>query len=320
MPTTTGAKNPGTDEIEQISYEEIGGSPTFAASNNGITARQIYKMPWTSIDQFIRESFPPAVEANCEYIHENNRPFPGKPKLITDKITVEPWLPDKQTGSQEHTYDGVNTYSHARVTIDYATLPRQGTVPYGTHRITMGAEFIVLPKLKTQFVEDGNTVADTPTDADKTMDDDEVQITKVIPTIEHTLNFVSMPNPPFDKIREQLGTVNKDEGDSNLFSAEPGTLLFLGIEGEEGFNTEGETAWDISYRFSEKRIHGYNPGEGETIFGWNHFYNKQTGTWEVVIRPKDGGNGTVYDESLFTKLFTVFGCVHEDEQGYDHTA
>jgi len=133
----------------------------------------------------------------------------------------------------------------------------------------------------------------------------------IVPTIEHSITWHRVHSPPFAAIRSALGKVNKTTMDfdtgENIW---PETLLFLGAELNRDILSDGSRAWQVVYKFSERRVDtGYKnnsqvaDGVGEyiedgvvytagggfftdnglpistlTLGGWNHFFRQKDAT------------------------------------------
>jgi hypothetical protein len=164
------------------------------------------------------------------------------------------------------------------------------------HSVTAGGEFLVLPPKNTTFVAEDSDGNETGQAANK---DFQVPSVKMLPTMEHTLDWSYVVSPPWSTIRDQLGTVN--DSAITLFNSAPAeTVMFMSLQGEQQFTTGGVRPWSLSYKFSEKNI-----TEGSRNYGWNHVYNPSKPGFERLKRrdPNTGTLSPLYEESDFLKLF-----------------
>ncbi len=288
-----------------IAYEELEGSPTYQATSDGFSATQVYRMAWASIDAFLLESFPVPVRAGFAYEFTLERTFPGTSWLFTRSVRIEGFDPGMPSaGTQFNTYA-----TGARVTIEYGTRPREeqdGTLR--THRLSIGGIHMIMPSRGFGWWN-ANGGADPVPASFMPIQSEDVRVAKVLPTIEHTLSFEYVPDPPFTTITDRVGKTNQD---TDLFSATRGTLLFLGADMHRRVTPQGEQAWKIEYRFSQKVIKGpilhleappVNSGDG---IGWNYEYNPKEAQWDVLV---DKNDKYMYQEATFAELFQAEGAV-----------
>jgi hypothetical protein len=125
-------------------------------------------------------------------------------------------------------------------------------------------------------------------------------ITKIIPTLEHSLDWEYVIDPPWTDIRLQLGTVN--DAAIPLFNNAPiETVLFMSLSGEQNWTTAGAKPWSLSYKFSERNIF---QEEGDNPATWNHVYNPSTNKFERIKRKDPAGEEVdMYAKSDFKDLF-----------------
>lgn len=284
--------------IGGIPYEEMEGSPVYRASRDGFSATQVYRMAWASIDAFLAESFPAPTLGGFNYNYVNERTFPDVAWLFTNSVVIEPFDPQNPTdGALFNVYD-----SGARVTIEYSTRPRENqNNTLQTHRLSIGGEMLVIPTRAFGWFQEQNGDF-VP------IQSEDVRVGKVLPTIEHSLSFEYVPDPPFETMASMIGTVNST---ADLFSAQGGTLLFLGADANRRVTPQGADAWKLEYRFSQRYIKGRTPNEEQvtgfdsSVITWNEFYNPARGWWDV-IQTED--TDKVYAYSDFANLFRAEGA------------
>ena len=249
-------------------FDESLGSPKFDFGRSSATAKRTGIINWSNIDALIDELFPPGGLLPAAY--------PTNDLLRVDKVQIEP-ISDEQKTLTSATNDiaTVNTYDLAKVTIDYATGSGgnvEEPVPGGepnpdptsllTHRWSIGGEFITIPSLGFEWKTDSTAV------------DRDIDMGILIPTIEHQVTWPRVINPPFTALRNTVGRVNSNEGSFSTGLFIPETLLFLGAELQREVLSTGALAWEVSYRFSERRVDAADEGvTGHPDYGgWNHFY------------------------------------------------
>jgi hypothetical protein len=184
------------------------------------------------------------------------------------------------TKSGEVAVDGVSAPKNGLVVkIGYATVPALDTpgqqqngnadpITLLEHRWTSSVEVIETGVEGMQWAEDSQAV------------ENEIQGTIKVPMIEHEITKPRWQNPPFDAIKGLLGRVNESVMTFQTGIILPETLLFMGCGLSRAILSNGDAAWNLSYRFSERRVKAADTGVDdqngtETEFGgWNHFYRK----------------------------------------------
>jgi hypothetical protein len=256
---------------------------------------EVYLIRATDIAAFIAESFPPPTLVGATIIPGFPRQCPGNIWLRTENLSIESVidaLPTDMWNADPSAPAG--TYvDMVNVKIDYATAkPPEEHDPgdpetYLKHSVSAGGEFLMLPPKNLE----GDTTGP--------IKDFHLPMMKVIPTIEHSLDWSYVLNPPWQSIRSQLGTVNS--GTFAYFNnAPPESVLFMSLTGEQQVLTDGARPWSLSYKFSEK----YFVDNG-TICTWNHLYNPAKGGFERIRRkdPVSGSLSDMYSQSNFISLF-----------------
>lgn len=151
---------------------------------------------------------------------------------------------------------GFPVFEYAHLTIQYSSLEQQSPsdqneadqdgdgdpVPFLTHSWSIGGDFITLDNAK-MFWSSGTSAEATG-----------IAANKIIPTIEHSINWKRVLNPPFDEIRNCLGKVNEKKMTFATGTIYPECLLFNGAEMSRDIMSDGTRAWDVTYRFSERRV------------------------------------------------------------------
>lgn len=189
---------------------------------------------------------------------------------------------------------GFPVFEFAHLTIQYSANEQQSPasqdeadqdgdgdpVPFLTHSWGIGGDFVTMDNSK-MYWSSGDSAQATG-----------IAANKIIPTIEHSINWKRVLNPPFDELRNCLGKVNEKKMTFATGTIYPEGLLFNGAEMSRDIMSDGTRAWDVTYRFSERRVDAayketffggttvkIYDGEGpqKKFGGWNHFYNKDAG-------------------------------------------
>jgi hypothetical protein len=279
-------------------FDELAGSPTYTVQPGFTNATRIGKIAWSSIDDFVDYMFPFA---------QSPQSFPDKDWLLARSLTITPFVRDKekvegQSGNDD--YEDLNTYDSARVRIDYETSPNsapQGEDPVLllTHRWSIGGEFIQSSPGGFVWAADEGEVSE---DAAPGI---------FVPTIEHQITWPRVKSPPFATIRNRVGSVNSDTMSFNTGAIAPETLMFLGAELQRDILSDGALAWQVQYRFSERRV---EDAENGGVGGWNHFYRSEdeddislegkTGFYRLEVAPgRDNEGDPVFAMKSFAGLF-----------------
>jgi hypothetical protein len=274
--------------------EEVAGSPKINFTRESGDATATFKISWTDIGSFIQLALPDPYVLGGLIVTPPAGTFPGIPWLFASKCAVEPMWDDTIAG------DGFfpANYSHAKVTVTYksegydqnerssggkpvqtndgpggskgdAHDPNGNPVPFVTHKVHIGGEFIAWPNAGLRW----ETPSDPNYDATRYPAgpspllvgvSDQIHAGIAVPSIEHTLEWHQVAFPPWSAIRACIGKVNAFP----FTGAPPETLLFLGAEASREISSSGVRSWTLSYKFSEKNSNAVNPFQP---FGWNHF-------------------------------------------------
>lgn len=287
-------------------FDELGGSPTYNFRPFGSTGRRMAKIPQNKLGDLITHLFPDGetpTAISSDY-----------PWLIAQALIVEPFASEEEKIASpiqsNLDYASVNAYDALKVTIEYGTFQagqseqqNEDPVLLLEHRWTAGGEFLTVPSAGLEW---GDEFDVRP----------EVDAGFVVPTFEQQITWPRVENPPFAAIRNAIGSVNNADMVFRTGVAAPETSLFLGAEMHRTVLTSGTLAWDVTYRFSEKRV----PLSGETaadvkdtiggedgaddllVGGWNHFFRSEydsdnedssldiagkTGFYRMVVRSND---------------------------------
>ena len=266
-------------------YRHLAGSPKLGADQTSRSGEEELMLSWGSIDSFISESLPPPLVIGGFVLHAPRRTMPGYPYLFTESIRIEPWDSSVPGGC-----DDIPSSQWAKASVSYKTIENededeQDPETFLTHRISIGAEFLTLPKQAARWHgEEGEEDAEIPKGED-------IPFSKLIPTAEHQFTWKQVVSPPFTAIRNAIGKTNSVP----IFGAATETLLFLGVDAQREFTSDGQKPWTLDYRFSERLV----KDGGIRVIGWNHAFRPESGKWEV---PKLDGK-KIYDQTGFLTLF-----------------
>lgn len=288
-------------------FDEMAGSPVRDITPVGQRATRMAKIPGSRLDELIAYVFPLA---------DFGRAYPGNAALRASNMHVEPVGSDGSKivtpTSADLDIDSINTYEWLRVTIDYETMQadtHQGDDPQLllSHRWAIGGEFLTVDSKGLEW-SDGGSV------------NEDVKAGIVIPTIEHQITWMRVERPPFDVMRDRIGTVNDALVKFKTGEIYPETLVFLGAELNRDILTSGALAWQVGYHFSERRVKALTINDALTtaaacaandgiwnettskcaipeVGGWNHFYRS-----ESAADPRVEGKSGYY--RLRTKAIT----------------
>jgi len=322
-----------------IKYKLMEGFPKGTVTDEGETATEEYLIKATNLLAFLYESKPPPI---FPYLGRSylpaRRKMPGAPWLVTKSISFEPFPSGKPCdpfSAHVATFSG-SSKSHTqtftdlvKVTIQYETKKEGGDQndpdsgkpeTILEHSMTAGAQFLSIPpaKTKTQNKDvDGKgkypnaAGTDFANNQDPPRDNASIRggITWVIPTVEHTLKFPLVRNPPWETLFSTLGKVN-DEEIEEFFYAKQETVLFMGFSGSQKYLWDGASArvqpWSLDLQFSQRYVNRGGtpaveaapaqdgqpavvavPARPSRTFGWNHIYNDISGDWEEVFDELD---------------------------------
>jgi hypothetical protein len=309
-------------------FDEDVGSPVFSFRPFQSTARRTGKIPGSQLTNLLNELFPLGLQPkvlSSEYNWLFAQGLHAEPYFGGDGKAETP-APD-EFGSVSQDIDVLNTYADLKVTIEYGTNQpgnnpeNQGDDPVELleHRWSTGGEFVTLPSGGFQWHPDDGDV------------DDDVRPGLLLPHFEQSITWPRVENPPFSIIRDRIGCVNNSTVNFVTGSCPPETLLFLGAELHRTVLTTGALAWDVTYRFSERRcplaesdtLGGVSGAASISVGGWNHFFRCEldgatqevqgveltlagkTGFYRIKVRDdgRTGAGNPIYALKSFDALF-----------------
>ena len=284
-----------------IPYALIEGYPKVGLDKeNRITGEEQYIMHKSNVLLFMLEAKPPPVISGGSLISMQGRFMPGAPYLMTESVSFEPWSGDLPVNMGGYVFAGD---SYVKVAIKYTTTTPEHdeTDPesFLEHSLQLSGEYLTVEPTKTKIKKDGG-VEGTPEGypEDFEPNPDPLQpITKIIPTIEHTLTWPQVINVDWQQIFDTLGKVNSKKI-GLFFDAEVETVLFMGVSGNQEYIWDGQEAtikpWKLDFKFTQRRIE-----ENGNIYGWNHILSPKKQTWVRVQR----GGADLYQQIDHSLMF-----------------
>lgn len=260
-----------------VAFDEISGFPKLIHTSISSEAVRQGVIPWSDIDDFITDVFPPTVNAGIVIEQGAGIAFPGRDYLRADSLEIVPHFgeDDPITGpNTDQDFDTLPEYLNGLATIIYTTQRfsqdegEQGDdpVPFLRHRWSIGG--------RLDPTNDDSSWAEWDLDSGISADN---LPSLFIPTIEHEMTWSRVTSPPFATIRDRIGKVNDAEGSFVTGTVAAETLLFVGAELQREILSDGSRAWEVTYRFSERRVPSMDEdptllGSGPGVGGWNHFW------------------------------------------------
>lgn len=307
-----------------IPYRLMEGFPKLTFLEDGMSATEEYLIRTTDLQLFAIESFPPAAQFGDLLLKAPNRQMPGVFGLLTKEVSAEPFPGDRPM-DPFFVADDSNPPTFApltKVTIAYEVKANSAesdeTDPesFLVHSITAGGEYLTIPPDTVQSKDkaapadrdgDGHPDTSNPDGSPIEIKDEpaadlkklNVPITKIVPTIEHSLEWSKCPVPPWGHLRYAMGKVNSDQIPL-FFNAPAETVLFLGFSAKQEWTWDGRKPWTLSMKFSERAIveKGYR-------MTWNHFWipGKGKNHFEVLYTDPPANTLTVYESTPFGDIF-----------------
>lgn len=277
-----------------VAFKELAGSPTETYGPEGFRAERVLLCAWDDRHQVAEQ----LLGDGYEYGGSSRAPYPDKPDVVAIRARCEPFTDDVVPQVLAELTQGLNRYQgFAKVTVNYELLvtadrdhlPTIETGTFLTYRQTVGSE-------KLRLCGDSFTWEDEP---GEWVPDAAVPGIRV-PLVRHRLVWHRVVNPPWQAIRQCVGTVNG----GTFLGAGAETVLLDGAGARREFIringlARTELAWRISYVFREKAV---KTGDGE-IVGWNHTYRSlpiDNPGWDRLV---DGAGNRPYPSGDFSQLF-----------------
>jgi len=240
---------PAYDQIT-VPFEELHRGVQETYDERGGKTTRTYRVAWNDRAQFIRDVLgrtvilpgPPVslVRALPLRLHDN-------PTLVARRCTVA-----NLSLFHAHPQDErILIHDEAEITVEFETDEFDSNQNVITRRYSSDTQFLTVPDHSLVFasgdIHEG--------DAGILIPQTKLEITW------HRAPFI--PQPVFDF----AGHVNSHTFEGKL----PGTILFVGCQGEETVNVVGDKQYTFTMSFAHRRI------------PHNHFFNKRTGTFQPAV-------------------------------------
>lgn len=281
-----------------ISYALLENSPRITITEEENSAVEDWLIEAAKVNDLALEVSPPPTIVGGIIFKPPGFKMPGT-VLVSEEVTFEPHgnaLPMDPFNSDSDAPEG--TYEkYAKATITYR-LNRNSNddddpddpTTFLTHTINAGAKILAFPPQNTTLNNLPNREVNIP-------------ISKVVPTVEHSLKWDYVLTPNWALILSYLGRTNTNtlQFDTGFFAA-PNTVLFTGVSGTkrylwDGFETSSDP-WELDFKFSQRYITDPHVVNGPA--GWNHVFNPRTGLWEIV---RLANGNPLYTSSPLENLF-----------------
>jgi len=277
-----------------VAFKELAGSPLETYGPDGMKAQRVLLCGWDDRELVVEQ----LLGDGYEYGGRSRAQYPGKPDVVAMRTRCEPFTDDLAPQVLSELTEGLNRYNgFAKVTVSYELLVpsdredlpavEQGTIL--TYRQQPGGETMVLPGHALAWA--GAAEAPVPPEAVPPIH---------VPVVEHHFTWHRVVRPPWEAIRQCMGTVNE----AAFMGAAAATVLFAGATAEREFIRFDELAnpalaWWIGYLFREKAI----KTPGGSVVGFNHAYRSLPADdpgWDELV---DANGNRPYPSSDFSQLF-----------------
>lgn len=305
----------------------VSGCPSYRIGQDGIEAVLRGMLAYDDLDAFVDQIQPPSTIIGSNMVIQYGAPFPGRPNLRVTDIKIDP-LVDSAVSTGDLDSAGFHKCSHYMIVITYRFGKVSGTgsgtnnpdpAPFLIHRWSIGGQVLSLDnrglmwddirRRGTGGTPDpffsqtvGSTLIQESHDSKRSRvgvvvaQDDKVNAHLLIPHIEHEITWPRVPKPPFSFIKQAAGKVNRDEMNFQTGKIPPECLLFTGAQIQQTAMSNGQVAWELVYRFSERQVKAMDQ---TTVGGWNHYFrsseplsvnftNEAQGTIDAVDVPPVG--------------------------------
>jgi len=277
-----------------VSFREFAGSPVETCGPEGMEAQRVLLCAWNDrhalVEQLLGDGY--------EFGGGSRAQYPGRPDVVAMRTRCEPFTDDLVPQVLDKLTEGLNRYhGFAKVTVDYELLVASqrsdaAAVQDGTflaYKQSCDYEQLTMPEDSLAWQDKPGT--EVPAEA----------VPQIrVPIVEHHFTWHRVVNPPWQAVRNCIGTVNA----AAFLGAGAGTVLFDGAAARPEFLrmdnlARAELAWRIEYLFREKAV---KTGDGD-IVGWNHAYRPLPADdpgWDLLA---DAAGNRLYRSADFQQLF-----------------
>lgn len=232
------------------------------------------------------------------------------PGVLADQFIIDRIVnaPDSDTVTDPNTQQLTHS-TLAKITVAYTPLdiaqpdPGEEDTPDGTwatYSQSSNVEFVSVPSRGMKWSSDSDLL---PPD-----------VNPVLPQIvtTHTVTWHQLRRIPWVTLSNMKGKVNSTAcrlpGSAQTFSAQ--TLLFEGSDDEITLSfSDANPTRKLTLRFTEKAQHflktstSGGASQTGTIYGWNHQYRDDTGTYDQPVNQDDGS--PLFQTYNFNNLWTA---------------
>ena len=258
---------------QTLNFDELEGSPSGSMQNGIYTITIKGTTSWSDRDAFAFGLMPIATSVGSSY---------GAKLIANPFFRVVGFAWEGMGGLQASDTEGLNTYRLASWTIQAHVPLGQNVdltqpytppdpVPWLIHRWSVGGQYLTLPNRSLQWASD-LAVPSGPGRGGV-----------FVPSIEHSITWPRLLQPPRAAIRSCVGTINSVAMQFSTGLINVGQLMFLGAESEQENLSNGTLATNLVYKFSERPL-----VVGSTPITWNHFYRDDakssitTAPWDIL--------------------------------------
>jgi hypothetical protein len=284
---------------QTIGFSELEGSPSRAHSN-GVSVITIQGMTaWTDAPNFVVFIMP----VGSNYGGQIGTSWNVDPKFRVFDYAVEGF-----GGISGVDAYGANQYPLAKWTIklhvpvgqlpDFSQPYNQDPVALLQHEWKPGGQFLTLNNRQQRWLTDNKYPS--------------VRVPGAIfiPTIEHSITWPKLLNPPFAAIRAAMNTINSAPFQLATGTIATGQGMFIGAEVKSEILSDSSLGRTLTYHITERPLYVNVPGTGNVALDWNKFLRddnqpgyQKTGWDDLIQNP--GGVGTIknFPSYNFSNLF-----------------
>lgn len=281
---------------QSVDFDEIDQSPTRSHNGGHPVITLMGMTSWSDVDTFISFLMPVGTSIGGQFGVKLN----ANPLFRVFDYNVEGF-----GGMTTPTANGLNAYQLAKWTIkchvptgqnlDLTQPYNNDPVPWLEHEWDEGIQKFTLPRQSLQWASDSKPVISNITGAIN------------IPTIEHSITWPKLQNPPFAAIRLCSGCINTAALTLATGVIAIGQGLFLGAKCRSELMSDGTLVRTLTYKFSERPLIVPGSGSSSVPLDWNYFPRDDgasgfAGTgWDALVNKTTGQR--TYQSVNFASLF-----------------
>lgn len=292
--------------------------PTFSGSDAGHQANWSILVSEADLTYLINGLFPPAVvvagpNGNIS-IKPPNQLLPNSGFFYATNYTARPFGetlgdPFKADPTYETNFaDWERTYAKLyQVDITFSTKPDGRTEDDDQENpndvdsliddksVDIGAEFL---RIGDNNIKWG--------DNNEPNDSLEVGVNQQIPQLLWTLTRRRVLNPDWAQIAKLIGNVNQELATQQTLGidAQAECALFLGASGRLTGGWNGQSEWEMSYKFAVREMIVKDGNGADVRVTWNHFFRPSAAEWQKLkIVGTDGTMRDVYEKGDLPRVF-----------------